>query len=75
MDVPDEIAEYLRRDFSKAVCDRCLQVSLGLTRTQHVQQIVNAFKATGVFTRTRGRCSVCGNVQFVNQALPFQVGG
>jgi hypothetical protein len=56
MSIPEQVADFLRRNKPHSYCDDCLKELLDLARRQEVQQATKPLGASGAFTRQQGRC-------------------
>jgi hypothetical protein len=68
MTIPEQVADFLRRNKPNSYCDDCLQKILGLARRQEAQQATKPLGVSGAFVRQSGRCFHGGEEKLVIRA-------
>ncbi len=67
MIVAEKINSYITANAPSAFCDGCITSTLGLTKSQHAQQITSALGTTRDFVRENGICDTCGKQKKVTR--------
>jgi hypothetical protein len=67
--LPERVAETLRSDTSRWLCDDCLAVLADVKQRQTVNTIASSFGLTSDFAREQGECSRCRDRKLVTKAL------
>lgn len=60
MIIAERINSFIAIKSPDTYCDGCITHELGLTKSQHVQQITAALGTTRDFVREDGVCDFCG---------------
>jgi hypothetical protein len=57
--VPETISTFLRLHTQEAYCDKCIALSLQLSRPQQVQQVTSSLATQDGYVREKGKCALC----------------